>query len=294
MYKNLMVDKREQRRKRRSNGCFSPNFVWIGLLESNHSFKETKQPASVTTATATHNNALQLQQPPIVIITAHGCLLIPAVFLAWWYWTKRTARRVVRGVLTYTGGGSSTTDDTTTICHSTNDDSNLPQNDIGYKSSSASTVHATNETPSNDKDQYHSLGDGLHENSSSDSSTTSRLIRWMKGTKSSRARLKVRSATLQNLHRKGQIIPMSSSTPKLIEPTDNHDDDGNRSRGDFISFATDSNSRQHLEGITNAKHTAVELCLIRNSSNRQYQTDATSGLMHVSVETFMYGDAETV
>jgi hypothetical protein len=54
--------------------------------------------------------------------------------------------------------------------------SKLSQNDIGYKSSSASTVHATNETPSNDEDQFHSLGDGLYENSSSDSSTTSRLI----------------------------------------------------------------------------------------------------------------------
>jgi hypothetical protein len=218
MSKNLMVDKREQRRKRRSDGGFSPNFVWLGSLESNHSFKETIQPASVTTAAATHNNALQLQQPPVVIITVHGCLLIPAVFLAWWYWTKRTARRVVRGVLTYTSGGSSTTVDTTTICHSTNDGSKLSPNDIGYKSASASTVHATNETPSNNKDQYHSLGDCLHENSSSDSCTTSRF-RWMKGTKSSCARQKVRSVPLQNLRRKGQFIPTSSSTPKRKYPT---------------------------------------------------------------------------
>ena len=136
-----------------------------------------------------------------IIIIGHGCLIIPALFLAWWYWTKRTARRVVHGVITFTHRGRSCSStspenpiDAITICNGDDDTGPYFNGCAGQPSSPQSTQ--TNESSS----YYRSWDDVLPEGSSSDSSTHFRFINWMKRTKTSRTRRSVKTTTLHNLY----------------------------------------------------------------------------------------------
>lgn len=195
--------------------------------------------------------------PSSIISTGHECLLIPAAFLAWWYWTKRTTRRVVRGVLTYARGGTPTAIDCTSLGRS---EDSICSNRADH----ASPIQAK----SIDESQ-NSLFD-LPENSLKDSSSpTFRFIRWLKGTKGSRIRHKVHVATRQNL--RGPDLATSIPSPVSSEMS--------------MDFGGSPQFSSTYEEIM-----AVELCSLEESSAPHPSSNPPGRLVCISVETVPDGE----
>jgi hypothetical protein len=248
-----MEDSIPERRKRGrsySSGCYrgsypfledktSPDLVFIGA--ANASFSPLSRNVNLKPMIGTHS--------PPVIMTAHGCLLIPAAFFAWWYWTKHTTRRVVRGVLTFARGRAPTSVDQTALGMSEDSVFSNPT------ASSPSTA-ATEECP----DPFF----GLHEHSTSDSSTTFRFIRWLKGTKSSRLRYKARAKT-RNLH--------SAPNPSVDTV------DRPRNQNTLQADSAVSGDATTYENIM-----AVELCSLEDSGTPHLQSKGSEKRVNITIE----------
>lgn len=145
---------------------------------------------------------------PTPLVTAHGCLLIPFAFGFWWYWTKRTARRMVSGLLTYTGNpefkrSSSVAEPT--------------ENDMYRRSEWNKSDELS--SPTSDADMFYSWDDVIDQESPDDN--TLRFVRWFKSneTKVSSARRRVHAATLNNLRRGPSVDPVLSMS-QSSEDTD--------------------------------------------------------------------------
>jgi hypothetical protein len=203
--------------------------------------------------------------PPPVIMTAQSCLLIPAAFIAWWYWTKRTTKRMFRGFLTFARGKAPASVDITALGMSEDSVFSNPVDHAAPSPSSATT------------DEYQDLYDGLTDASLSDSSTTFRFIRWLKGTKSSRVRHKVRTATRKNL-RGSPIPPVSDATDHAQNPNP------------LPTDAKVSGNAIPLNSATYEDIVAVELCSLEESSTVHLPSKGPERAVRVTVETIPFGE----
>ena len=212
------------------------------------------------------------------IYIGHGCLLIPAIFLVWWYWTKRTARRVVHGVITFTHRGRSSSsmstsdplDTTPTIC---NGDDDI---DVGsyFNGCTAQPSSSASQNPNVSSSYYRSWEDAQPERSSSDSTTNFRFIDWMKRTKSSRTRQAVQTTTLSNLH--NNAIPRNGTNQKHTEtvpPLPNHENDAietNRKLDSTPKFIT------HIQAPSSSTHGGIEMFVIEYPQQMSHQARVTT------------------
>ena len=160
-----------------------------GGVASKHTF--LRQAPTLRAVSSSHAalNHVYVDHPSPVI--AHGCLLIPVAFGFWWYWTKRTVRRVFRGLLTYTSNAE---------CMGPT--AAKPTENAYYKSDHRAS--------SSNADQFHSWEDVMHQERQDDN--TSRFVRWFhgSGTRNSRARRRVHAATLHNLRDGPSLSPIMS------------------------------------------------------------------------------------
>jgi hypothetical protein len=268
---NKVLDRRRKRGRSHSSGGYSgfDTAVFMDTASSNHVFIDV---ANATFPRLSHNITLNDMRdlPPPIVVTAHGCLLIPAAFFAWWYWTKRTTRRLVRGLLTYARGGAPMTVDRTTLGMT---EASILSNPFDHTTSLQSKT----------TDQSHDPDIGLPEDSSSDSSTTFRFIRWLKGTKSSRVRHKVRTATRQNLH--SPDLGRSKLTPNPSEMiTADHARTLEVRPTESMVFANTGHYDNTYEDIM-----AVELCSL-DESNPLHPSIQQGKTVVIHVETIPYGE----
>lgn len=164
------------------------------FLRPTETLLRSRSPTVLTASLKTHVH-------PTPVIT-HGCLLIPFAFMVWWYWTKRTVRRVVRGLLTSAGN---------------NDACTGPAASTNSPTSAAATGHSFSNTSSDpnrekasafdDADQFNSWEDVIHQEDS-----TLRFVRWFEGKDagSTIARRRVHAATLNNLRGGPSTSPILS------------------------------------------------------------------------------------
>ena len=198
-----------------------------------------------------------LQYYPHIVTIGYGCLLIPAIFLAWWYWTKRTARRVVHGVITFTHRDRSSTsppaspfDATTLICSGDDDVDRGPY-------FHGCTTHASSpksQQPNESTDYYQSWDDSLPKGKKF------RFVHWMNRTKTSRTRQTVHTTTLHNL--RNNTIEETVMSPKYTGvteavPCDVDGNDAYRKMGSAPNIVT------HIQAPNNpTTHTGIEMFVI--------------------------------
>ena len=128
-------------------------------------------------------------EPPEIRI-AHGCLLIPAVFVFWWYWTQRAARRTMRGLLTRAGANN------------THDEKGEDES-VG--------VVAT------DRDVFNSW-DEVVEHDRQDKSVT--FVRWIKGRKG-RERRRLKQVTRRTLAERDHAVSnLSTASSPVVSLAD--------------------------------------------------------------------------
>jgi hypothetical protein len=111
---------------------------------------------------------------------------------------------------------------------------------------------------------------GLHEDSTSDKSTTFRFIRWLKGTKSSRVRYKARAKT-RNLR----------GTPN---PSDGIDD-RTRNQNTLQTDSVVSSDAKIINGTTYENIMAVELCSLEHSGIPHLQSKGSEKRVNITIET---------
>jgi hypothetical protein len=115
-----------------------------------------------------------ISEPPSI---AHSCLLIPVGLVFWWYWTKRTARRLLRGMLPHS---------TTTACGSVPEDYQCHHPE-GEDDNPNSTFACSATSPRSD--QFQSWEDVVDQEPQD---RKLRFVRWFKGKHyTARSRLKV-------------------------------------------------------------------------------------------------------
>jgi hypothetical protein len=205
-----------------------------------------------------------LQYHPHLVNIGYGCLLIPAIFLVWWYWTKRTARRVAHGVITFTHRGRSSTrstpsplDPTTTIYSGDDDGDRDPQKYTTYASSSES--HQPNESCG----YYRSWDDTLPKEKKF------RFIPWMKRTKTSRTR--------QTVYTSDGIAnsKMDQQYADIVETVSCNDYtyDGYRSMGSPSNFVANI---QTPSNPTTGNHTGIEMFVIEYPQQMSHPSNTIS------------------
>lgn len=223
-----------------------------------------------------HRDLLQHHRHAVTI--GHGCLLIPAIFLVWWYWTKRTARRVVHGVITFTHRGRSSSsssshaqfDTTTTIC-SGEDNVNVGPCFHGCAvHASSPESHHRNES----SHDYRSCDDTLPNGSSSDSGSKFRFIDWMKQrTKTSRTKQTVRTTTLHNLHNSiTKESGMNQIFTKATETLPRKNDD----RNGFRNMESAPESNTHIQVPNNPTDTGIEMFVIEYPQQMTHSSNSIS------------------
>jgi len=198
------------RKRRRDQAGGGPAVDDDGLFVSPPSasaLPSTRRPLGSTSIFPTHHDDVH-QRPHLhneqTIQVQHSCLLIPVMFGVWWYWTKRKARSVLVRLR---------------LAPPMDDDDDDDEHDT--------TIY----TNGSDCDPFHSwqdVSDQQGNNGGSGINHTLRWVRWFKGntSKTTRARQRVHSATLNNLRKR----------PSFLEQDEDDDDGGG---GSPLSLSTD-------------------------------------------------------
>jgi len=174
-----------------------------------------------------HSKLINTSAEPPEIRIAHGCLLIPAIFVFWWYWTKRAARRAMRGLLTNAGANH------------TKDETAEDDGPIGAASADTDVFNSWDEVIEHDR-QDKSLN----------------FVQWFNGRRGrERRRLEaVTRRTLAERERSTAIVPVSS--PHNVSLADN--DSLSASSGDFVFDDSSSVRSVHWECIEDMG--GIEMC----------------------------------
>jgi hypothetical protein len=260
-----------RKRGRKAEALTSEVVVALVAKSTPNDFKAVRGTAPL------ENDAVVLMNHNKAIYIGHGCLIIPAIFLVWWYWTKRTARRVVHGVITFTHRSRSSSSmstpapmDSITIC-SDGDNVDVSQYVNGCTTHASSTT--TSHLPNESSHYYRSWEDTLPKESSSDDTAKFRFIHWMKRTKTSRTRQTVRTTTLQNLHNNDIQHEMNQKRTEAVQNLPNHSRDE-----DDTHLRVDSAPKilTQIQTPNNPTHSGIEMFVIEYPQQMSHPAHVTS------------------
>lgn len=262
---------RRRKRGRNADALTGEAVVALVAKSTPNDFKATRGTAPLK------NDAVVLMNHNKPIYIGHGCLIIPAIFLVWWYWTKRTARRVVHGVITFTHRSRSSSSMSTpapmeaiTIC---NDGDNIDVGQYFSECTTQASSTAKSNLPNESSHYYQSWEDTLPKGSSSDDTTKFRFIHWMKRTKTSRTRQAVRTTTLHNLHNDAIHHGTNQKHTKAVQNLPSHCrdvDDTHRRLDSTPKIGT------QIQTPNNPTHSGIEMFVIEYPQQMSHPAHVTS------------------